>query len=170
MKKAKGINKLIVLVMLITMVFMTMGVSSWLIISETPVKPSLLNFTYITPTVSLSTTPIYETETLTAKSDVPGTFYYGTTALEPSITTSTVNTNINIKAPTDVSGTEDEIPVQITFVVDENYLTNNKYRLESSNPIAFEAKLKAVAYRSAEKGIKYSSIQSARPNEPPLRR
>ncbi|MBR4419516.1 MAG: hypothetical protein IKT32_01415, partial [Clostridia bacterium] len=52
MKKAKGINKLIVLVMLVTMAFLSMGVSSWLIISENGFFPGFSPL--ITPTVDTS--------------------------------------------------------------------------------------------------------------------
>ena len=61
MKKAKGINKLIVLVMLITVAVMSMGVSSWLIVSELkgfPLWRIPLVDTVITMTGS--TTVIYE--------------------------------------------------------------------------------------------------------------
>ena len=164
MKRAKLSNKLIIFIVLITMAIFTMGASSWLIITENQGTPSIgiieSQPTVITPEVSLSTTAIYETEKLTAKSDVPGTFYYGTTALG-SIIDSTVNKDVGISPPIDVSGTADEIPIAVTFVVDEDYLTNNNYQLSSTEPISFEAKLKAVAYIGGATGTKYSSIQSA---------
>ena len=52
MKKSKGINKLIILVMLVTMAFLSMGVSSWLIISENGFFPGFSPL--ITPTVDTS--------------------------------------------------------------------------------------------------------------------
>ena len=164
MKRAKSSNKLIIFIVLITMAIFTMGASSWLIITENQGMPSIgiagggegpeSQPTVITPEVSLSTTAIYETEKLTAKSDVPGTFYYGTTALG-SIIDSTVNKDVGISPPIDVSGTADEIPIAVTFVVDEDYLTSNNYQLSSTEPISFEAKLKAVAYIGGATGTKY---------------